>query len=66
MKIKYGTVTLIICTIVTLFLNLSNLLEYLDTGYVGGTFSNICFIAGDICIIIGWILYFLGNKHKKA
>ena len=65
MKKQYGTITLIICTAVVLILNIANLIEFLDTGYTGSTFSNVCFIGGDICIIFGWITYFL-EKKKKA
>ena len=63
MKRKHETITLILNTAVILFLNIANLIEYLDTGYLGGTFSNVCFLGGDVCIIIAWVTYFL--KRKK-
>ena len=63
MKKKHETITMIICTAVILILSIANLIEYLDTGYIGSTFSNVFFIGGDVCIIIAWVTYFL--KRKK-
>lgn len=65
MKNNSGTISLIISTVCVLLLNLAKLIEYWNTGYIGSTFSSICFIAGDICIIVGWIMYFVDKKTKK-
>lgn len=62
---KSSFVTMVIATVIIVVLNISNLLEYLQTGYAGGTFSNICFLLGDICIVIGWISYFVEKRRQK-
>lgn len=65
MKQKAGVIILILTTICVLLLNISNLLEYINTGVEFTPFSTVCFIAGDICIVIGWILYFFEKARKK-
>lgn len=65
MKKDVRTISLIISTVCILLINLANLLEYLDTGYIGSTLSNICFITGDICIIIAWAAYFIDKKKQQ-
>ena len=57
-----GKITLIIATVCIILISLANLLEYISTGDSGGLISNICFIAADICVIIGWISYFRKKK----
>lgn len=57
-------ITLIIVTILIGIIDLLNLLDYITTGDPGGIISNLCFIAGTICLVIAWIQYF--RKQKKA
>lgn len=56
---------MVVATVIILVLNLTNLIDYLQTGYVGGIFSNTCFILGDLCIVIGWISYFVEKRKQK-
>lgn len=65
MKQKSETITLVITTVCILLLNLSNLVEYLDIGYIGSTVSNVCFLAGDIFLAIAWIVYFVKKKKSQ-
>lgn len=65
MKQKSETITLVITTVCILLLNLSNFLEYLETGYIGTTFSNVCFLASDICLAVAWIVYFVKKKKSQ-
>ena len=62
---KAAFISMVIATIIIVILNLSNLVEYLETGYIGRTFSNVCFILSDICIVIGWISFFVEKRKQK-
>jgi len=61
---KAAFYTLVISTICVVLISLPTFLRYLESGDPGGTFSNICFLASDICIVFSWIQYFR-NKRKK-
>ena len=65
MKKDPGKITLVFSTIFVIILNVSNLIDYLSTGDIGGTFSNICFLLGMVCIIIAWIQYFIAKKKNS-
>jgi len=59
-------VSLIISTFCILIINVMQLLDYLETGDMGGKLSTICFIVADICIVIAWISYFIDKKKKRS
>jgi hypothetical protein len=65
MKKDPGTIALIFSTILVIILNISNLIDYLSTGDKGGTFSNICFLLGMVCIVLAWIQYFIARKKNS-
>lgn len=59
-------VPLIISTFCILIINVMQLLDYLETGDMGGKLSTICFIAADFCIVVAWISYFIDKKKKRS
>ena len=56
-------ISLIIATICILCIDVAALLDYIETGDPGGWVSNLCFVAGTVFLIIGWIGYL--RKQKK-
>ena len=65
MKKDPGLVGLIITTVCVALINITNLLEYIDTGDKGKPVPNALFIASIICIVIGWIVYICERKKNK-
>ncbi|MBQ8835391.1 MAG: hypothetical protein IJ001_10805 [Oscillospiraceae bacterium] len=65
MKQNPSKIALIFSTVCVLLLNLAALIEYWETGNPGRPFSTICYILGDICIVIGWIQFLLEKKKAK-
>lgn len=61
---KSERITLIIVTICIALIDLTHLLDYITTGDPGGIVSNLCFLAGTICLVIGWIQYFRKKKES--
>jgi len=59
-------VSLMISTFCILIINVMQLLDYLETGDMGGKLSTICFIVADICIVVAWISYFIEKKKKRS
>lgn len=59
-------VSLIISTFCILIINVMQVLDYLETGDMGGKLSTIYFIVADICIVIAWIPYFIDKKKKRS
>ena len=59
-------VSLMIFTFCILIINVMQLLDYLETGDMGGKLSTICFIVADICIVVAWISYFIEKKKKRS
>ena len=59
-------VSLIISTFCILIINVMQLLDYLETGDMGGKLSTICFIAADVCMVIAWISYFIDRKKTRS
>lgn len=62
---KYSFYSMVMCSILVGIMTLSNLIEYIQTGDPGSPFSNVCYILGIVCIMIGWIAYFI-DKKKSA
>ena len=59
-------VSLIISTFCILIINVMQLLDYLETGDMGGQLSTICFIVADVCMVIAWVSYFIDRKKKQS
>ena len=59
-------VSLMISTFCILIINVMQLLDYLETGDMGGKLSTICFIVADVCMVIAWISYFIEKKKKRS
>ena len=56
------TISLIISSICILIIDLTQLLDYLETGDFGGRLSTIFFILANICMVIAWFSYFIDKK----
>ena len=59
-------VSIIISTFCIAVINIMQLLDYLETGNMGGKLSTICFIVADVCIVVAWISYFMKRKKKRS
>ena len=59
-------ISLIISTVCILIINVMQLLDYLETGDMGGKLSTICFIVADVCMVIAWVSYFIDRKKKQS
>ena len=59
-------VSLMISTFCILIINVMQLLDYLETGDMGGKLSTICFIVADVCMVIAWVSYFIDRKKKQS
>ena len=52
----------LISTVCILIIDLTQFLEYLETGNLGGWLSTVCFILANICMVIAWFSFFFSKK----